>query len=449
MHMRLIICVPAMLLLHACAFPTAMRRMSVDYNTVVSSTANELTLLNIVRARDELPLHYTSFNRMTGTFTTRANASLNVPLRGSSSLLTTRSTEQVAPAGTTTTDETSNAVTEGLEVYTPSITGEVSSTPLFEINILDSQTFYQGILSAVPFATIENFVNQGLDNELMMHLFIDRIDFRVRDETAPVSKGTLIWTLRNRVGDQSHATFRLMARCLQIGGASNRRSPRDLIPLTRLTRNPDGSTVRLRLEDVPVLSGERFDLSRAVPEHPRDDNRVMLQRLSPPARVPTLQSECDWQTEEQQRLAQRLASEGRVRLVSILSEPTSGDAETQGAAKLEAGPAGSRYFVGTDVEITFRSTEGVIRHIGEYLRAVRSDPSKAYVVDNRPLFELEAGNVRNALASTRLNGERYSIADSDNGRRGMAVIAIIQQLINLHKSSADRPATLPVQVLNN
>jgi hypothetical protein len=44
-------------------------------------------------------------------------------------------------------------------------------------------------------------------------------------------------------------------------------------------------------------------------------------------------------------------------------------------------------------------------------------------------------------------GERYYVAKDKYRRETMEVIALIERLINLHKSATDRPATIPVQVV--
>ena len=92
--------------------------------------------------------------------------------------------------------------------------------------------------------------------------------------------------------------------------------------------------------------------------------------------------------------------------------------------------------------ITFRSTESVIRFVGRYLQA--SDPA---ALGGIPLFSVVDGRPSGSLVSASVLNQRYSIANDANRRRNMQVLALIQQLLNLHKESADRPLTVPVQVI--
>jgi hypothetical protein len=63
------------------------------------------------------------------------------------------------------------------------------------------------------------------------------------------------------------------------------------------------------------------------------------------------------------------------------------------------------------------------------------------------LFALGQGAAPDALISSRVLGERYYVAKDKYRRETMEVIALIERLINLHKSATDRPATIPVQVV--
>jgi hypothetical protein len=44
------------------------------------------------------------------------------------------------------------------------------SGPSFDINILDTQQFYQGVPQEVPLSTVQTFVNQDFDKNLVMRL---------------------------------------------------------------------------------------------------------------------------------------------------------------------------------------------------------------------------------------------------------------------------------------
>jgi hypothetical protein len=49
--------------------------------------------------------------------------------------------------------------------------------------------------------------------------------------------------------------------------------------------------------------------------------------------------------------------------------------------------------------------------------------------------------------SARVNGDDYSILDDKDKSENMQVLGLVEEIVNLQKSSNDRPATVPVHVL--
>jgi hypothetical protein len=81
--MRLVATVAACLALGACAYPAQVQRFGVEYNTALAEMNNEQTLLNILRAKDGMPTHFTSVSQFRGNINLTTAASLNGSLRGS------------------------------------------------------------------------------------------------------------------------------------------------------------------------------------------------------------------------------------------------------------------------------------------------------------------------------------------------------------------------------
>jgi len=97
----------------------------------------------------------------------------------------TSSITTVAPTSSmvnTVTDLTSRAVTSGGNVYMPSVGGQIVTGPSFDINILDTQVFYNGVLTEIPFSTVDNYLDQEYyDNQLLIRLLVDRLEFRLKN----------------------------------------------------------------------------------------------------------------------------------------------------------------------------------------------------------------------------------------------------------------------------
>lgn len=447
-------------LLSGCAMPRAVHRIGVEYNTAVAGMANDLTLLNIVRAKEDMPLHYTSVSRLSGSVTVKGTANLNAQIKDDQSVVTSTHTAAVGPT-TTITDALANAATKGGNIYTPTFGGEINSGPTFDVAILDTQKFYQGILAAVPFPTIENYINQGYDNQLIIRLMVERIDLKLKDDGPRGKAGTILKTYWNDPSGPRAKEFADVMACYQLQGTSFRKPPVFLAPLSRVTRDADGRAERLKVDDLAKFDGKTLEvkpfqppgappLPPTVPRVPADsgqDGQVMVQRLA-----------------EEKRVAELVKQKNCVAAFPIFgadfSKPlalTPGLPATppeeavvyngEGKVLMLAPDGRSGELVDVDLQVTFRSAEGVIRYVGQYLQAAEERPRETWRVGLQPLFSVHVGESGDAVVSADLLHKRYAVLNDSERRRNMMVIALIEQLVNLHKESADRPTTVPVQLV--
>jgi len=73
-----------------------VERLTVEYNTAAAQMANELTLLNIIRAEEDLPIYYTSISRLTGSVQLTASGGFNAQLKQASPVQATSATDAMA-----------------------------------------------------------------------------------------------------------------------------------------------------------------------------------------------------------------------------------------------------------------------------------------------------------------------------------------------------------------
>lgn len=205
--MRILAVLALCVSLSACAFPTQVQRFGVEYNAALAEMNNEQTLLNVLRARDGMPTHFTSVSQFRGNINLTASASLNGQLRGSgltealasgfsnTAATTNSTTTNVAAPGaapststvatTVGTPVTNGSLTstraEGVDLYTPQVSGQLVSGTAFDVAVFDTQKFFNGITSGMQFSTIETLLPLGIDNRVLMQLTIARVDFRLRE----------------------------------------------------------------------------------------------------------------------------------------------------------------------------------------------------------------------------------------------------------------------------
>jgi len=128
-----------------------MARSTTQYNLVVEKAQNEMLLLNIVRARERHPMYFTSFGALRGKMTYNVQTgSMSVPFGKIGGGADT--SYSIAPSAGYTT------------------------SPEFDLAVLDTKKFTNGIMMPVPMRTIEYYWQQGWPKEMLLHLFIRRIE---------------------------------------------------------------------------------------------------------------------------------------------------------------------------------------------------------------------------------------------------------------------------------
>ena len=524
--MRRTIVITMALLLQGCAFQHDVQRIGVGYNNAVADLSNELTLLNIVRAENQQPLHYTSFSRLSGSLVFTGTGGFNAAIHDTGRTLTTTNESDLAGMSTTTkatatteTDTTNpvttakstvaNALVSGGHVYTPSVQAQVVTGPSFDMELLDTQAFYEGVLGEVPLTTIDTLLDQDYDPELLQALLVERIDFTSlgtgptktpEDERfknpALFPKGTLLQTLVNRPEDEQGPL--LMGHLCGIQVVSKAADPKHLMPLSKIMA-ADGAS-RLTLKDLAALDGKALDLDKEINTDEDitnakvirpSDKRVVQLRVSrctdlivtpqgyPHGTVVLSKVIEDLIGDDQDANRYLTAPNPALIVARKYPNPQLYDSFEAAADRTESNPTDKTQkqpalvgkanvrFIGkngeiidwpTAVTITLRSPEGVIRYLGDYLRAQRTANANGtegpYKVRGLPVFSVTEGRTDlPRLVSADLGGQRYSIVrpsgQDANARlaRNMQVLSLVEELINLQKTGTDRPATVPVQVV--
>jgi len=149
-----------LLALVGCSFPSDYYGVrAVDYNREAEQATQQALLLNIVRASLRRPMQFTGLQSVTGTSST----SLSANGSGGS---TSNNPFSSAP---------SNTVLSSVVTRSIGATGTISGGPTFTVPVLDTQEFYQGILTPVPLQVIDFYLQEGLPPELIFNLFVSKV----------------------------------------------------------------------------------------------------------------------------------------------------------------------------------------------------------------------------------------------------------------------------------
>jgi hypothetical protein len=132
------------LALFGCSASPLIGFHAADYRETEASAGDSQLLLNILRAKDELPIHFADLSNIHGSIQLTAGSTATLPFAHF--------------AGSATPSS-----------YGPSVGAQTS--PTFDVGTLDTQDFTRGILSQLDPRVVKALFDQGVDPRIMMLLF--------------------------------------------------------------------------------------------------------------------------------------------------------------------------------------------------------------------------------------------------------------------------------------
>lgn len=413
--------------LAGCAFGPQMQRVAIDQNTMIADTANELTLVNILRARDREPLHFTSIAKATGSATLNGKAGSNVAIRGGSPVEKTGSNGALVETVTT----------PGVEVFTPALEASITTGSTLDIAIFDTQEFYQGITTSLTSSNIVNYLHQGWPPELLMYLMIESVQFT----PAGSSTAEVAWSNDPENPDAMH-DFADFVKDHPFVVTARAEKTEYVAPASDFA----GS----KLADFLQLDGKKFsiverDLGGGVKTRwlartsgGGDDVTIKLSEKAPDKDAACVAATRPEDSSGPPRPAYKLFS------IDSPLGPDDASIIAQGS-QTDGGKCTKGSF-----QITLRSAEGIIYYLGETLRQGSTMPQ----IPNRrgssvPLLVVADSRPKEVFIHARYRGRNWFVPH-DPGiatSRTSQVVALVQQLVNLQKLSKDKPTTQSIRVL--
>jgi hypothetical protein len=411
--------------LSGCSLAGPIAGDATDYNRTVEEAENDMLLLNVVRASLEYPLHFTRIARISGAYEVGASAA----------------TEPTLGA-----DETGF-----LDVP---LAASAATRPSFDIQILDSQEFYAGLQTPITAENLDFLRTQGFSLPLLLHALVEEASVFVRLPTEPGGRVpgrtreicVLAHDPRPGAGgraleDDDFARFDALVELL-----ASRRSRIEFV--TSEERLPLGPALPARaVEDVKTLLRLRRDglgLERAEGGRYRvvERRRASAFRIPTPARLEGVLERSRGVTDPA-----ALCSADVIGRVARLLARTPAGGEAPRAAQGAASPY--RF----TVEMTLRSTRGLIGYLGELARAqaLGTPPTvrRSAALDARPaLFVLSTKAVDDPALSVDYRGETYSVPPHPEGGRSLQLLALVKQLFTLNLSAEEFPTSQVVRFVD-
>lgn len=434
------------ILLTGCVHSKKVKNFGVDYNVALESMANEQALLNILRAKEGMPAHFTSVNRFTGVLNLQANTGISGQLGGKSStntlgadsLLTTTDANGTTTA-LTEPQSAMSVIAKGVDAFTPQISGQVTTGTTLEVGAFDDQDFFQGYTSALPLSTVDTFFKQGFDNEMIFYLMVSQIEYFLDEKVAGYvdEVGDRVGSVENNPNNSTDmGAFKNFFRCNNLYTVS---TPNKIIaPVSRFKSKPNDNA--LSLENFLKIDGKTFDFENTLNKDPNKDDGVSLSRV---AKTPL---------SARFELKPSCRNDGKGDGTGTAFEPPTdfsfAGTRVENVALRDPNGVYKKVPARVSAQITFRSPESVLRYLGQYLRATdKSNESSLLLSNDRVLFSIQPGKTKEAQVSTKFRGKHYSVENDADSVRNMEIINIVQQVVNLQKSSSDAPLSIPVRTV--
>lgn len=418
-HWLCLAAIPATLLLAGCSTPIA--RSVVQANLAQEQAANQLLLLNIARAHERMPMHFSQIGQIRaapgGWGLGLPSLGLELPFGGEASRAYT--------------------LTAGNEGQTP-----------VDVSALYNQEFMRGITTPVTADTVAYFANQGWPTAMLMHLFFESI-------TTVGADDKVIDRIVNNPGGPGYGRFRDVvknAAGCELAADQDSLAPRFLS--STLTAVDARSAVEIGKADqrlVPVTpAGQPLTGKDMAQTHFRvaSISKEAVLRLQPPP--------------ESAGAAQKAAC-----------KPA--DASDSAAAlKLYPNSIARRLLAGGNAQnlpvhiYTLRSPEATLYYLGQLSRAQNrkwpgsaggdghSWPLTIPLEDGRDatLFDMtDQGDANTAAVAVAYGGTTFAVgrADARSGDakpdRSTTVLALMQLLLGLQDKGTEAPSASSVRLV--
>jgi hypothetical protein len=397
---RPLLCLALAFLAAGCSLGDTIGQHGIAYNGSVQTATDTVLLLNVLRARDQAPLHFTEVGAIHGSLS--LSAALGYDLSNV------------------------NGGTEPALIATTS--------PSFDIAPLDRQEFARGLLRPIDPALLRLLSDQGWPAQLLLHLLVSRFDegpggrIAVNDPRRgqDLDPATRAACAREGLAARPPCDpFQAMVDRITGHGPLQFNGYTRLVPVgPRLTRGEATSPENLTTARQPGMTmrpdGPGWQLYRALPQLvvcvPSEDDNGNGPRYT------------------------ALALDNDAPQASPMSQ----DGSPCTADEVADRPSGAGEAATRGVSWYLRSVDEVLRYLGEVQR--REDAGIPYRINigaaGAPrLFRLWPDRPARPRLSAEYQGRRWWVAEYDEGGDlTLRVLALTTQLLNLQKSASEIPS---------
>ncbi|WP_119156203.1 hypothetical protein [Caldimonas tepidiphila] len=405
----------ALALLAGCASTEQVAGAAVRTNLVQEQAHNQMLVLNVLRAYERKPMHFTQVTtvRLPPAFG-NAGLSLGLPFGG-----------------------------DAASVYSLGPSFNVQHS--VDTAVLNTQEFMRGVTTPVPVSLMLYFLDQGWPPQLVLHMFVRGVEFYEGQDITPIERVTNYPENRSEferfqrvLGDLRRCDFEPRKQYEHVfysailDGSEFKKLPEmaavksaGLVPVP-VDRDGKATTdekqqVGLRFAAVTQTLG--FDLkNRPGGGEPCEGLRASSWRVP----TKTLTTRADPQAQDPKARSVRLLIRSPEAMIYYLGEIARAQLHGQF----------------TDASPQRLPVEPGFPSIGPL-----PDEGAAQRPPPETLFELKEGVVENAALTLEYGGKTYSIPPSTLHNRSMHVLWLLSQILALQNKGTDLPSTPNVRLI--
>jgi hypothetical protein len=365
---------------------------AVEHNRAIAGAADQLVLLNIVRAKLDRPVIYSQFNGVNESFSNNAGASLGVPFGPAAS-----------PA------------------YSASFNAGPNQYASLSTNPLDDVQYYQGVMRPVQLGQLRYYLDNGWPMDLLMALAVEKLEVGIAFYRRIVAESDALCAGRNDAA---------CARIASTNGAVPTPAG-EILVFTNDPRNPAAFDAFHNLALRMIVLGLTIDgtyvkstasFPATIPVY-ADAN--LLERMSTGAANFKRNGDNYVMTTWSWVPGLRLTRLGNTKL-RIEGDTTSADAIP-------------------DMTASLRSPDSIMFYLGAYVREGGADANVLIGDGFVPVFEL--GSCDDAIIKVDFDGQCYGVPQGGS-HVSMKVMAFLHQIFGLNKRASEPPVSGAVRVVN-
>ncbi|MGA2409233.1 MAG: hypothetical protein ABSG46_02450 [Candidatus Binataceae bacterium] len=447
-QLTLVIFLLGIIVFDGCAVADKFGYRAVEYNSQASDTRNQVLMLNILRSAYRKPLMFTDLPSVTGSASATGGIGTELPLGG-------------AAAG-----------------YQINPIASLSGGPTFNLVTLNTKEFYSGMLSPIPIRIFGSYVAQGRPLGMLASLFISDITITT---TAPCPSQL---GFPNRIKDRTKLCVERFSSTYDRGSYYGFYNFQELVS----ELNEAGlSTEPVYLDQGPLTNAGN-DLVAGLPaagmrlkKYPLDQTEKKTTDMHPAsagkATGTTTGKTTKMKSKETAQKKDTEADNWHIELaepdLELCFDPQDAidysglkflnqqiiESKLCSGSQFQPGPS-SQSTVNNNIKFRFRSTLGIIYHLGELVRTTLSEPSEApplyFFPKGKPvekdiLFRIskQPPTDRHSI-SVRFEGDTYCVLADLNGKprdHSSEILEMVEELIALNSSAKDLPSPAALTVV--